>query len=445
MSWIEPLYTAEEMRRAEEGHDVEAMMERAARAVADAVLRRRPDATSVAVVCGQGSNGGDGRIAARMLEAAGRTVSVVEAVAGAEVPPAGVVVDALFGTGFSGEPRPDAAALIAQMTGDVVAVDVPSGVDASTGEVRGAAVRASATVTMHGPKVGLHVSPGRAHAGEVEVADIGVEHVETAHGLVTPRILEAVPPRRTTDNKYTAGAVLLVGGAPGTTGAVRLAATAALRADAGYVAVAVPPESLAVVETTLLEPVKATWDRVEELAPRFGAVAIGPGLGRSDAARALVHEVLALDLPVVVDADALALLEPTERRAPTVLTPHEGELAAMLGEDADWVRAHRLEAVRQARAWYPATVLLKGADTIIDGTWVQSIDAPQLATAGTGDVLTGVIAAFLAKGLPGPIAAAAGAVAQAQAALLGPERGLVASDLVDALPDVLAGMGATYQ
>ena len=444
MRGLEPLYTAEEMRRAEEGHDVDAMMERAARAVADAVLRRRPDATSVAVVCGRGSNGGDGRIAARMLEAAGRSVAVVEAEAGARVPAADVVVDALFGTGFGGEPRPEAAALIAQMTGDVVAVDVPSGVDASTGEVRGAAVRAAATVTMHGPKVGLHVSPGRAHAGEVEVAEIGIEHVETAHGLVTPGILEAVPARRATDNKYSAGAVLVVGGAPGMTGAVRLAATAALRADAGYVAVAVPPESLVAVETTLLEPVKATWDRVGEVASRVGAVAVGPGLGRSDAARELVREVLALDLPVVVDADALALLEPTERSAPTVLTPHEGELAGMLGEDSAWVRAHRLAAVRQACEWYPATVLLKGADTIVDGTWIHSVDAPQLATAGTGDVLTGVIASFLAKGLSGPVAAAAGAAAHAQAALLGPERGLVASDLVEALPDVLAGMGSTY-
>ena len=168
---------------------------------------------------------------------------------------------------------------------------------------------------MHAPKVSLHVAPGRWHAGEIEVADIGIEHVETAHGLVTPRILEAVPARRPTDNKYSAGAVLVVGGAPGMTGAVRLAAMAALRADAGYAAVAVPPASLAAVEATLLEPVKVSWDWVGEVAERAGAVAVGPGLGRGDDARALVREVLALDLPVVVDADALALLEPTGRQA----------------------------------------------------------------------------------------------------------------------------------
>jgi NAD(P)H-hydrate repair Nnr-like enzyme with NAD(P)H-hydrate dehydratase domain len=120
-------------------------------------------------------------------------------------------------------------------------------------------------------------------------------------------------------------------------------------------------------------------------------------------------------------------------------------LAGMLGEDASWGRAHRLAAVGQACEWYSATVLLKGADTLVDGTWIHSIDAPQLATAGTGDVLTGVIASFLAKGLSGPVAAAAGAAAHAQAALLGPERGLVASDLVERLPDVLSGMGSTYQ
>ena len=305
----------------------------------------------------------------------------------------------------------------------------------------GAAVRATLTVTMHAPKVGLYVAPGSSYAGEIEVAEIGIEHVETTHRLVTPQILRSVPARKASDNKYSAGAVLVVGGAQGMTGAVRLAAAAALRADAGYVAVAVPPDSLAAVEATLLEAVKATWDRVGELAERVGAVAVGPGLGRTDEARALVREVLALDLPVVVDADALALLEPTERRAPTVLTPHEGELARMLGAETDWVRAHRLEAVRQARERYGGTVLLKGADTIVDGTWIHSIEAPQLATAGTGDVLTGVIAAFLAKGLSGPEAAAAAAAAHGQAALLGPERGLIASDLVEALPDVLCLMG----
>jgi hydroxyethylthiazole kinase-like uncharacterized protein yjeF len=185
--------------------------------------------------------------------------------------------------------------------------------------------------------------------------------------------------------------------------------------------------------------VKITWDDVPEVAERVGAVAVGPGLGRSDRARALVREVLALGLPTVVDADALALVEPVAPGAPVVLTPHEGELARMLGVESDWVRAHRLAAVERARERFGAHVLLKGADTIV-GTIVHSGDVPQLATAGTGDVLTGVLAAFLAKGLDPETAAAAAAVAHAEAARLGPERGLIASDLVEALPDVLAGI-----
>lgn len=437
MSAFEPLYNAEEMRRAEEGHDVPTMMERAGTAVAESLMRRWPDAHSIAVVCGNGANGGDGRIAARVLEAAGRAVVIVEP--GAPVPAADVVVDALFGTGFRGEPRHEAAAQIESMRGHVLSVDVPSGVDASTGEVPGAAVEASVTVTMHAPKVGLHVAPGRFHAGEVETVDIGVEHVPTRYRLVTPEVLAVVPARSPRDNKYSAGAVLVVGGSPGTTGAVRLAAMAALRADAGYVAVAVPEASRDVVEASLLEPVKITWADVPEVAERVGAVAVGPGLGRSDRARALVREVLALGLPTVVDADALALVEPVAPGAPVVLTPHEGELARMLGVESDWVRAHRLAAVERARERFGAHVLLKGADTIV-GTIVHSGDVPQLATAGTGDVLTGVLAAFLAKGLDPETAAAAAAVAHAEAARLGPERGLIASDLVEALPDVLAGI-----
>src|ERR671939_1234661 len=207
---LEPLYTADEMRAAEAGHDVDAMMERAGRGVAETVLRRFPEARRIACVCGGGANGGDGRIAARVLREAGRDAAE-ELVEGADL-----VVDALFGTGFHGEPRLEAAALVERMNGagvPVVAVDVPSGVDASTGEVAGAAVRAELTVTMHEPKVGLVVAPGRFHAGEVVAADIGIEQTETQHRLVTEQILELVPRRREGDNKYTAGAVLVVGGA----------------------------------------------------------------------------------------------------------------------------------------------------------------------------------------------------------------------------------------
>src|SRR6266545_2607231 len=174
---FEPLYTAEEMRAAEEGHDVDAMMERAGRAIADEVRRLYPDARRIAAVCGKGSNGGDGRIAVRLLREAGLDAEETDDPTGADV-----LIDALFGTGFHGEPRPDAAGLIEQMNASgapVVAVDLPSGVNADTGETAGAAVRATVTVTMHGRKVGLEVAPGRFCAGEVVVADIGLEPRET--------------------------------------------------------------------------------------------------------------------------------------------------------------------------------------------------------------------------------------------------------------------------
>jgi ADP-dependent NAD(P)H-hydrate dehydratase / NAD(P)H-hydrate epimerase len=434
---LAPLYTADEMRAAEQGHDVDAMMERAGRAVADAVLRRYPHARRIAAVCGKGANGGDGRIALRMLAGAGGRQT------GEELEGADVVIDALFGTGFHGAPREDAALLIERINAaeaPVVAVDLPSGVDASTGEIGGAVVSADVTVTMHAPKVGLVVAPGRFHAGEVEVADIGIEAAETANHLVTEGILERVPRKRAGDTKYSAGSVLVVGGSPGMSGALCLAAEAAFRADAGYVAVATHAESLPVVEARLLEAVKAPLSEVDRLAQRASAVAVGPGLGRGDDERALVRRLLReLELPAVVDADALFGLEPDEWPAPRVLTPHSGELARLL--DREDVDVHRLDAVRAAADRFGCVVLLKGADTLIaapgEGLLVADSGTPALATAGTGDVLTGIVAAFLAKGMDARLAAAAAAFAHGRAAELGPERGLVASDLIDALPDVL--------
>jgi ADP-dependent NAD(P)H-hydrate dehydratase / NAD(P)H-hydrate epimerase len=438
---FQPLYTADEMRAAEQGHDVEAMMERAGRAVAEAVLRRYPDAGRIVGVCGKGANGGDGRIALRVLAEAGRETR--DELDG----DVDLVIDALFGTGFHGEPRPDAQALIERINASgvpVVAVDLPSGVDASTGEVAGVAVQADMTVTMHGLKVGLLVAPGRFLAGEVEVADIGLEYAETAHRLVTDEILALVPRRAEKDTKYTAGSVLVVGGSPGLTGAACLAAEAAFRADAGYVAVCVPAASLPVIETLLVEAVKAPRERLDELADRASSLAVGPGLGRADEEHALVRRLLAdRDLPAVVDADALFGLKPERWPAPRVLTPHSGELGRLLGEDSRWIDAHRLEALQRAVERFQCVVLLKGADTLVgapgEGVLVSSSGTPALATAGTGDVLTGVIAAFLAKGMDARLAAAAGAVAHGRAAQLAPHQvGLVASDVIDSLPLALA-------
>jgi len=448
----EPLYSAAEMRAAEErypGYPGSAgeLMERAGAAVAGEVLRVFPEARRIAAVCGGGANGGDGRISARILREAGRDVVETDNPANVDL-----VIDALFGTGFHGAPRPEATALIERINAcgaPVVAVDLPSGVDASTGETAGAAVDADLTVTFHGRKVGSVVAPGRFHAGSVVVADIGLGPGPTAIVRATPALLELIPRRGARDTKFSSGSLLVVGGAPGTTSAAVLTATAALRADAGYVTLAVPANALPVAEGLALEPVKRGFDwanAVAALEPdvaRSSALAIGPGLGRSDEARALVRALLERSSPpVVVDADGLFGLEPVPRDAPTVLTPHAGELARLLDVESAWVAAHRLEAAARAAERFGAVVLLKGADSIVrapDGrTIVCDTGPPSLATAGTGDVLTGIVGAFLAKGLDPVDAAAAGAVAHGLAArAVAHQAGLVASDVAAALPAVL--------
>src|SRR3954447_25307154 len=372
MAELEPLYSADEMRAAEAGHDVDAMMQRAGAAVAEEFMRRFPDARRVALHAGGGANGGDGRIAAEILSAQG--CEIVD-----DSPE--VVIDALLGTGLKGAPREHTSRLIEQINASgapVLAVDIPSGVNASTGEVAGAAVRADVTVTMHGPKVGLAVAPGRFQAGEVVVADIGLEPAETEHRLVTREILELVPRKAARDTKYTAGSVLVVGGSRGLTGAAALAARAAFRADAGYVALAAPTSALPVLEPLVVEAVRlpcaedeegrlvpAAAEAILERAKRSRAVALGPGLGRSDGTKELVRVLLReLRTPVVADADALWELEPVVRMAPLVLTPHEGELAGLLAVESDWVRAHRAAAVRRAAERFGCVCLLKGWDTL---------------------------------------------------------------------------------
>lgn len=463
MAEFEPLYTAEEMRAAEARYpgSMEELMDHAGSQAALVALDNFPHVARWTVVVGGGANGGDGRVVARRLEEAGKQVLVVDAKAGeSDLGEPDAIVDALFGTGFTGEPRPDAAALIERINASsvpVLAIDLPSGVDASTGEIAGAAVRASASVTFHGRKVGLIVAPGRFHAGEVRVADIGLEPAQTRDRLVTSELLRSVPRRGPEDNKYTAGHVLVVGGSRGLTGAPSLTAMAALRADAGYVTLAVPESTLPVFERRILEAVKRPLpeedglvaaeaaDTVLELAAKANAVALGPGLGRGPGPQALVRRLLAeLELPVVVDADALFELEPAAWPAPRVLTPHEGELGRLLGRPSKEIAAHRLASVRDAAERFGCVVLLKGADSLVAapgaGVLVSALGLPSLATAGTGDVLTGIVAAFLAKGMEPQLATAAAAVAEQRASVEAPQRaGLVASDLLDALPRALNG------
>ena len=243
------------------------LMERAGAAVAREAMLAFPAARRFACVCGGGSNGGDGRVAARLLREAGHLADENPH----DLDDYDVVVDALFGTGFHGEPRAEAAELIDRINaaaGDVLAVDLPSGVDASTGEVAGAAVDADLTVTFHAEKIGLVVSPGRGRAGRVVVADIGLEGAPTRVRRALAALLDDVPRRGAGDTKYSSGSVLVVGGQPGMTSAACLAALAALRADAGYVTLAIPKDALLAAEILALEPVKVPWsddDAVEVL------------------------------------------------------------------------------------------------------------------------------------------------------------------------------------
>ncbi|MET1009021.1 MAG: NAD(P)H-hydrate dehydratase [Gaiellaceae bacterium] len=487
----EPLYTTEEMRAAEaayQGPTLE-LMERAGESVAAEVLRAYPGARRVAAWCGTGANGGDGLVAATELTRAGKECSVrllgpedrfagdsavvLQRAKEAGVPfvdetgPADVAVDALFGTGFAGTPRQAAAEAIAELnegTAPVVSVDLPSGVDASTGKVGGAAVRASITVTFHAPKVGHVVAPGRFHTGRLVVADIGLAPAPTRIRRVTAEILKLVPSRTEEDNKYTAGSVLVVGGSRGLTGAPSLSSEAALRAGAGIVTACVPASLNLVFEQRLVEVMTRPCadedgamtpeaaDEILAAAERAGAVALGPGLGRTDGTRALVGFLLdRLDRPVVLDADGLWALAGHldwvfARDAPTVLTPHAGELGRLLGRRSAWVSANRLDAVQAGADETGTVVLLKGADTLIAAPArtpvVVDLGSPGLATAGSGDVLTGVVAAFLAKGMEGTVAAAAAAAACGTASRLAEERhgraGMIARDVIEALSPALS-------
>ena len=377
-----------------------------------------------------------------------------------------MVVDALLGTGFEGSPRePVASAIwaINQQDAPVVACDVPSGVNASTGEVEGEAVSALVTATFHGSKVGLHVNPGKQHAGDVEVVEIGIPRGApgaSRAGLISERVLDLYPRRTPSGSKFESGVVVVVGGSVGLTGAPTMAARSASRAGAGYVQVAVPAPVQQVVDLRLLEQMSrglpdddgfhtpAGVADVEEMAERAGAVVLGPGIGRAEGAQEFARGVArAVESPLLVDADGLnahagQLDLFRGREAPTVLTPHEAELGRLLEIGTEEVAAHRLEHAREAAELSGAVVLLKGDDTIVarpDGmVAISPGGTPALATAGTGDVLSGLIGALLAKGMDAFEAAALGALAHVLAARAAADRvgtdHVMAGDVIEALP-----------
>jgi ADP-dependent NAD(P)H-hydrate dehydratase / NAD(P)H-hydrate epimerase len=494
--WLEPLLDAETMRGVDtwaiedRGISGTELMERAGEGLARVTVERVP-AGRLSIVCGKGNNGGDGLVAARLLRQAGREVDVMlvwppdwlsdDAAAQLErlpgPPPAAWdparldkahgIVDALLGTGFEGAPRDPLDKVIEAINAaraPAIAADVPSGVNASTGEIEGVAVHAAATVSFHRAKPGLWIHPGKAHAGALTVVDIGIPRDapgEARVGLIGARVLRDVPHRAADSTKFSSGNVFIIGGSRGLTGAPSMAALAAMRAGAGYVTVGAATSLELSFTVRLLEAMMVglpeqegalTPEAIEPALSAIGrsdAVVLGPGLGRSAHAQAFARElVLRVDVPLVIDADGLnALAGHVEellprRRWPTVLTPHAGELGRLLELDSEEIGRSRLQHAREASMRWKAFLVLKGDDTLIAAPTgrvaVSRGAAPGLATGGTGDVLSGVIGAMLAKGLAPAPAACAAVFAHVRAGQLAAAPhgadGVIASDVIRALP-----------
>jgi hydroxyethylthiazole kinase-like uncharacterized protein yjeF len=503
--WLEPLPDPETQRELdrwaieEMGIPSLELMERAGRGLADLVAQRAPEGR-VVVVCGKGNNGGDGLVVARVLREQGREVRVLtlaepeefsgdaranlERLPGRAPSPfapfrltdAAAIVDAILGTGFAGVPREPAASAIEAINdhahdAEVIACDIPSGVNGATGEVQGVAVRAAATATFHAGKPGLWISPGKAHAGAVRTVDIGIPAGgpgSPSVGLIDRAVLDLVPRRAGDTTKFSAGEVLVCGGSLGLTGAPCMASEAAMRAGAGYVTALVPESLDPIFEVRLLEVmtvplpdqegslIAAASEQVLERARRAGALVLGPGLGREPETLQLARSLAKnAPLPLVLDADGLnahahRLESLSGRPAPTVLTPHAGELARLLGTDSSAVSAHRLACVRDAAASAGTIVLLKGDDTLVaepDGrVAVSRGGASALATAGTGDVLSGVIGAMLAKHMDPFAATCAAVLVHATAGRLAAQQigteGVIASDVIERLPAAIRELEA---
>jgi NAD(P)H-hydrate epimerase len=481
--WLDPLFDAAGMRAIDrwaiEDRGVASLdlMELAGRGLARLVGERAP-AGRVVVVCGKGNNGGDGLVAARVLEGWGIRTAVFELDGGIARPEfsrslasADLVVDAMYGTGLRDALRDDAAWIAEQLThwpGEIVAVDIPSGVNGLTGEVPGWAVRARRTVTFAARKPGLVFEPGRSYAGEIVVADIGIavdgERDAPAAMVTGDDVASWLPPRAPDAHKWQSG-VLVVGGSGGMTGAPMLVSHAAMRAGAGIVWCALPGDDAARRASggeviTKGMPADAAGlltrgaaDALLADVGRFAALAVGPGLGGvGDPGVQFVVRTLVAEArqPLVLDADGLNALagDLAQLRArqtlggPVVLTPHAGEYQRLMGAP---VGGDRVAAARALADRSGAVVLLKGPGTVVaspEGAVVLNpTGGPSLATAGSGDVLTGIIAGFLGRGVDAFRAAVAGAwvhgrTADRLAAADGP--GLVAGDLV-------AGLGRTLQ
>lgn len=476
------------------------LMERAGQAIANAAMSMLSalDSPRVVVVCGKGNNGGDGLVAARDLRLKGVHVEIILASAESEfsgearraleaarrdaVPTrairdpdadrilsgAALIIDALFGTGFRGQARGEAAELINAInrTGTpVLAVDIPSGVSADTGSADGAAIRAAATITMGLPKVGLLVFPGADLAGSIFVADIGYPGTLSSDSsvpthLVTSEMVRALlPVRRPDSHKGDYGRILIVAGSVGFTGAAVLATQGALRSGAGLVTLAVPKSVYPIVAAHIVEGMPTplldsdgalaggALKQLRAMLRESDVAAVGPGLSQAAGVRRVVQGLLAADRPVVLDADGLNVLVGKNKilsraSAPLVITPHPGELGRLMNISAKKVQEDRLSAARSAAKRFKCTVLLKGARTVVATSageaYIVPTGNPGMATGGMGDVLTGAIASLIGQGLDPISAAYCGAYLHGLAAdLIASERGMagmLASEVADHLP-----------
>lgn len=495
--WLEPLFDAAGMSGIdrwaidEQGVPSLELMETAGDALACEV-EQAAGPGPIRILCGKGNNGGDGLVAARLLRERGHEVDVLllwpaeelsddasanldrldggsselpENGAAAALEGSGAIVDAIFGTGFDGEPREPARSAIEAANASsapLVACDIPSGVDASTGEAADLVIDADLTVTFHAAKVGHRIAPGKWRSGRVVVADIGIPPDppgEPLAGVITADVLGLPPRRGQESSKFSSGEVLVVGGSKGLTGAVCMSSMAAIRAGAGYATVGAPDSLEAILEVKLTEVMTvglesnggslgaAAAGTVIERSERSGCVVLGPGLGRAEHSAHLVRDLAPrIDAPLLIDADGLNALgtdlEPlARRRQPTILTPHAGELARLLGCSSDEVSARRLDCARRASESSGAVVVLKGDDTLVvwgDRIAVNAHASPALATAGTGDVLSGTIAALVARGTEPFEAACAGVLAHARAGTHAAARwgveSVIATDVIEALP-----------
>jgi NAD(P)H-hydrate epimerase len=492
------LYTAAQVRRLDrsaiDAHGIPGieLMERAGRSVLEAVCKRFPGRQRWLVFCGGGNNGGDGYVMARLAREAGFTVSVCSLKApealsgdaaiacsrwrasGGEIqhwpigPPTqvDVVVDALLGTGLDRAPKDDYAAAIQWInrTGKTtIAVDIPSGLNADTGNALGMAVKADLTVTFIGQKCGLYTADGPDHCGVIEFDTLQTpqtvrDSVIESGILIRENILmNYFPPRARNSHKGAFGWVLGIGGNSTMSGAVRLCGEAALRSGAGKVTLATIPEHAALVNLACPELMVRGVRRGKELQTLLGQVnviVLGTGLGQTSWSERLFKTCLKTELPVVLDADGLNILarlypamqqgEALSRRR-WILTPHPAEAGRLLGTSAREVQNDRVEVTKELARKFSAIVVLKGCGTIVadpKGLYaVCPLGNPGMASAGTGDVLAGVIGAFVAQGLDLWGAAIAGVVAHASAGDLAAakigERGLIASDIIAQLPAVL--------